>query len=179
MKGSRFLARAAPVADAEEARRFVDSVKAEHRKASHVASAFRAGGTEGSSDDGEVSGTAGPPALARLVGAGLDGVVVAVVRYYGGTNLGKGGLVRAYGAAASAVLDAAEVVELEDRVRREVRVPTGVGSAVTTALGRAGFTVLQAVWGAEVVLTVEGPAEAEEAARAATLDATRGTSRWA
>ena len=60
-------------------------------------------------DDREVKSTAGPPILARLVGEDLVQTVVVVTRFYGGTQLGRGGLVRAYGAAASAGLEAAEV----------------------------------------------------------------------
>ena len=73
--------------------------------ASHNCFAYRIGTEYRFSDDGEPGGTAGRPMLSALEGSGFDGVCVLVTRYYGGTQLGAGGLVRAYGGAASAVLE--------------------------------------------------------------------------
>ena len=81
--------------------------------ASHNCFAFRVGGDrERASDDGEPSGTAGMPILSQIRAAGLDRVAVLVVREYGGTKLGVGGLVRAYGQAARQVLERAAVIEV-------------------------------------------------------------------
>jgi len=105
---SRFIVTAAPVTSVDEARQFITRIKQEHADATHNVPAYLIG--HGSSviahchDDGEPSGTAGRPALAVLQGSGLGDVAVVVTRYFGGTKLGTGGLVRAYGDAVRAVL---------------------------------------------------------------------------
>lgn len=91
--------------------------------ASHNCFAFKTGQHYRSSDDGEPGGTAGRPILGVIEGEGLDGVAVLVTRYYGGIKLGTGGLVRAYSAAARAVLQAAPRVEITPRVLVRVLVP--------------------------------------------------------
>jgi uncharacterized YigZ family protein len=105
---SRFIAVIAPVFSIEEARAFVSRIKDESPDASHHVPAYVIG--HGSSvtahcnDNGEPRGTAGRPALAVLQGSGLGDAAVVVTRYFGGTKLGTGGLVRAYGDAVKAVL---------------------------------------------------------------------------
>jgi len=105
---SRFIATAAPVFTVEEARAFIDRIKGEFDDATHNVPAYIIGHGASTiahcSDDGEPSGTAGPPALAVLKGSGLGDVVVVVTRYFGGTKLGTGGLVRAYSDAVRDVL---------------------------------------------------------------------------
>src|SRR5512144_3137560 len=97
---SRFIATLAPVADVPEARTFIARIKKEFADASHNVPAYIIGGgntvTEFCSDDGEPAGTSGKPALAVLRGSGLGDVAVVVTRYFGGTLLGTGGLVKAY-----------------------------------------------------------------------------------
>jgi len=105
---SRFIATAAPAFTVEEARVFIERIKDEFADASHSVSAYLIGHGNAviahTTDDGEPSGTAGRPALAVLQGSGLGDVVVVVTRYFGGTKLGTGGLVRAYGDAVREVL---------------------------------------------------------------------------
>jgi len=120
---SRFIATAGPAASVEEARAFIGRVRDEFGDATHNVPAYLVGYGASviahCSDDGEPSGTAGRPVLAVLRGSGLGDVVIVVTRYFGGTKLGTGGLVRAYGDAARAVLDA---------MPRAVRVPTHVAT---------------------------------------------------
>lgn len=136
---SRFIATAAPAFSVEEARAFVDRIEQEFDDATHNVPAYIIGHgasvTAHCSDDGEPSGTAGPPALAVLRGSELGDVAVVVTRYFGGTKLGTGGLVRAYGDAVREVLDVLPravktpthtvVVEMPyalfERVRRSIR----------------------------------------------------------
>ncbi len=107
---SRFIASAAPVFSVEEAKAFIGRIRSELPDATHHVPAYIIG--HGAStithcnDDGEPSGTAGRPALAVLSGSGLGDVAVVVTRYFGGTKLGTGGLVRAYRDAVRAVLGA-------------------------------------------------------------------------
>lgn len=109
VKRSRFLARVAPVRTEDEARAVVEAARREHGDARHHCSTLVLGpdgAVQRSSDDGEPSGTAGAPMLEVLRGRALSDVVVVVTRWFGGTLLGAGGLVRAYGDAARAGLDA-------------------------------------------------------------------------
>ena len=109
VQNSRFIATAAPVFSVDEARAFVARIRQEFAGATHNVPAYLVGHaatvTAHCHDDGEPSGTAGRPALAVLRGSGLGDVAVVVTRYFGGTKLGTGGLVRAYGDAVRAVLD--------------------------------------------------------------------------
>src|SRR5512133_3503069 len=105
---SRFISSLAPAGSVDEARAFINRIKTEFADASHNVPIFLIGHgdsvTAHSSDDGEPSGTAGRPALAVLQGSGLGDVVVVITRYFGGTKLGTGGLVRAYSDAVREVL---------------------------------------------------------------------------
>ncbi|HOT92817.1 MAG TPA: YigZ family protein [Anaerolineae bacterium] len=114
---SRFIATAAPVFSVDEARAFIARIRAEFPDATHNVPAFVIGHGASviahCSDDGEPAGTAGRPALAVLQGSGLGDVVVVVTRYFGGTKLGTGGLVRAYSDAVREVL---RVLPLAERI---------------------------------------------------------------
>lgn len=100
VSNSRFICIINQACSVTEAREFIAGIRAEMPDASHYVYAFRVGFgntvIEGMSDDGEPSGTAGPPLLAVLRGVDLGDIVMVVVRYFGGTKLGTGGLVRAY-----------------------------------------------------------------------------------
>jgi uncharacterized YigZ family protein len=105
---SRFIAAAAPVFSVDEARAFIARIKSEFPDAVHHVPAYLIGHEPAviahCTDDREPSGTAGRPTLAVLRGSGLGDVAVVVTRYFGGTKLGTGGLVRAYGDATREVL---------------------------------------------------------------------------
>ena len=119
-KGSRFLGEAFPARTEADALAAIAAVRAREHAATHVCWAYRlgpAGDAWRVQDDGEPSGSAGAPILREVEGRDLTDVAVTVTRYYGGTKLGVGGLVRAYGEAAAAALDAAP------RARGTVRVP--------------------------------------------------------
>ena len=111
IKGSRFLSELFPCDSQAGARELVKSQKAKYADATHVVHAFVIGpGAEvmGMSDDGEPSGTAGRPALDVLRGRGCTNTVLTITRWFGGTLLGTGGLVKAYGNGAKGVLAAAD-----------------------------------------------------------------------
>jgi len=115
VRGSEFLGHVRPATDVAAAEAFVESVAAEYDDATHNVPAYRVRAEplrEYESDDGEPGGSAGKPTLNVLQGENLENVVAVVTRYYGGTNLGVGGLVSAYGRAVSeAVADAGTVTE--------------------------------------------------------------------
>ncbi|MCZ2127393.1 MAG: YigZ family protein [Anaerolineales bacterium] len=114
---SRFIATLAPAFSVEEARAFIAEIKKEFADASHNVPAYIIGGgnttVEYCSDDGEPNGTAGKPALTVLRGSGLGDAVLVITRYFGGTLLGAGGLVKAYTESAQL---AAQTVERGRRV---------------------------------------------------------------
>jgi len=122
IKGSRFIGEAGLVTSIEEASAFLAAIKKREYSATHHCWAYRIG-ADGSAfrfnDDGEPSGTAGQPILRQIDGLGITNVMVVVTRYYGGTKLGKGGLIRAYGDTAQAVLEKCQIVTkiLRDQVR--------------------------------------------------------------
>jgi uncharacterized YigZ family protein len=130
VKNSEFLGYAAPISSVQDALEFIADVRRERPDATHVAWAYRLESQYRFSDDGEPSGTAGAPIYRALEGSGLDRVVVAVVRYYGGVNLGAGGLVRAYGGCAAEMLRVAERLEVHPRVHVTVRAPFEHASSV-------------------------------------------------
>lgn len=112
-KKSRFIGYAAPVETEEAAQAFLQEIRTRHRDATHNCYAYQVGEHnqyQRSSDDGEPSGTAGRPILEVIKGSGLANVIVVVTRYFGGTLLGTGGLVRAYSATAAAALAEGERV---------------------------------------------------------------------
>ncbi|RJG13370.1 YigZ family protein [Pseudomonas cavernicola] len=115
IRKSRFLAQAAPVSSAAEAQAFIEQVS--DRSATHNCWAWKVGQQYRFSDDGEPGGTAGRPILAAIEGQDCDQVAVVVTRWYGGIQLGTGGLARAYGGSASKCLQAAERVALVARTR--------------------------------------------------------------
>jgi uncharacterized YigZ family protein len=137
--GSRFLAVVAPAGGADAARELVERLRRAHPDATHHCFAWRVGWppVERNSDAGEPSGTAGPPILQSLRTAGLSDVAAVVVRWFGGTKLGKGGLVRAYGGVTRAALE--RLPSRLERPRRRLRLvyPFELTGAVRRLL-RAG-----------------------------------------
>lgn len=111
VKRSRFLAELLPCDTTTRAREILKSQKEKYRDATHVVHAFVCGlsaENSGMSDDGEPSGTAGKPVLAVLKGRACTNAMLTVTRWFGGTLLGTGGLVKAYGDAAKAVIATAD-----------------------------------------------------------------------
>ena len=117
IKGSRFIAIALPVSSHETAKELLEDIKKQHPKANHHCFAWRlADGEERMSDDGEPRGSAGAPILKRLISKKCVQTMVVVVRYFGGTKLGIGGLIRAYGGVAQEVLEQSIYTPFEERV---------------------------------------------------------------
>ena len=127
-KSSRFIATATPATDEIAARAAIQAVRREFPVATHHCWGFsvvdrRGAAVERSDDAGEPRGTAGPPILLAIRGAGVSNVVVVVTRFFGGTKLGKGGLARAYRAAAAAALREAPRVAAAAMTRLRLEVP--------------------------------------------------------
>lgn len=161
---SRFIATIGQAQTAEEARAFIDALRREFADASHNVYAFRAGYgasvTEGMSDDGEPSGTAGRPALAVLRGADLGDVVLVITRYFGGTKLGTGGLVRAYTQAAQEALAALPRGERVERRSGQIVLPYALYEQVKMLIAARTGEIDREDFGGDVNLRVIFPVDA-------------------
>lgn len=175
---SRFIATAAPVFSVEEARAFVDRVRAEFSDASHNVPAFVIGYgatvTAHCQDDGEPAGTAGRPMLAVLQGSGLGDVAVVVTRYFGGTKLGTGGLVRAYGEAVREVLDVLPRAEKVPTHTVMFDVPYALLEQARLLVETRGGELLEEAFAAEVTLTTRFTVESYPAFAGALSELTHG-----
>ncbi len=175
---SRFIATLAPVFDVAEARDFIRQIRAEFADATHNVPAYLVGYGDSviahSSDDGEPSGTAGRPALTVLRGSGLGDVAVVVTRYFGGTKLGTGGLVRAYTQAVQ------EVLAHTPRARKVLAhtlmlaVPYPLFERVRALIPARGGEVLDADFGTDVTLTARLPVEHLDALQSALQELSNG-----
>jgi len=163
---SRFIATIGEARTAEEAREFIDQIRREFSDASHNVYAFRAGYglsvIEGMSDDGEPSGTAGRPALSVLRGADLGDVVLVITRYFGGTKLGTGGLVRAYTDSAQAALAALLTTERVEQRRGILEIPYNLYKRIKM-----------------LIATFEGETSSEDFGGSVTIEATFPVDRCA
>jgi uncharacterized YigZ family protein len=145
-KGSKFLAFAVPVQSEEEVKAFIAQKRKEHHLAVHVCSAFRLGADKKlyrASDDGEPSNSAGPPILGQIQAFDLTNILIAVVRYYGGTNLGVGGLISAYRNAAKEALEAAQIVKKEEEIQFSIQFPYEKLYLVMDLLKKANVEIVQ------------------------------------
>ncbi len=175
IKGSRFIADVAPAHDDADAMAVVQRVRDREAGANHHCWAFvLADGRALSSDDGEPGGTAGEPIRRHIGGSGLVDLVVVVTRWFGGTKLGMGGLVRAYGGAASAALSLVPVVERPVVRTFDLTHPYDLSGQVESVLSAFDAAVLDADYGAAVTLRVAVAEEAGPAFAAAVREATAG-----
>lgn len=162
VKNSRFTAVAGRTNSVEEAKAFIRSIRNDMPGATHYVYAFKIGFgssvTEGMSDDGEPSGTSGPPVLAVLRGSGIGDITIVVVRFFGGTKLGTGGLVSAYSAAAKMVLEQLKTEEKIDLVHLSLTIPYTVLDKVKYTFHQFSIRNLNLNYSAEVELTFDLPA---------------------
>ena len=142
-KKSRFIAQLAPVKTEEEALVFLERIRAEHRMARHNVYAYvlRDDGRVRYSDDGEPSKTAGLPTLETIQHAGLNDVIAVVTRYFGGTLLGTGGLVRAYTQATKSAIEAAKLVTVSPCVSIKLQIPYAYYDKVMHLVTQNGYKV--------------------------------------
>ncbi|SDS58209.1 YigZ family protein [Microlunatus soli] len=154
---SRFICRLAPVTDEDAARSVITAVRAEHWDARHHCTAFVLGpdrSTRRSNDDGEPAGTAGAPMLQTLEGADITDVVAVVTRYFGGTLLGSGGLIRAYGSATRAAIDRATLRHFTIGELLEITADHATAPRLDNDLRERGVEILGIEYGARVTLRI-------------------------
>jgi uncharacterized YigZ family protein len=181
VRGSRFIGTALPVNGKEEAEAAVGEIRKEYHNATHNCYAYRlgAGGEESRfHDDGEPSGSAGRPILGALDRAGVTNLVVVVTRYFGGTKLGVGGLARAYGGAASLVLERAERETRYLTSTLQLSVPHACVGEVMRAVSRFGARIGDTTYDEEVHLRLEIRTSKLEEVKAGLMECTAGNIRF-
>ena len=128
----------------------------------------------GFNDDGEVGGTAGKPILSVLQMRGIGDVVAVVTRYFGGTKLGAGGLVRAYSGTITMALDELKLKECVNMVEIKINVGYEFENAVRTVLDKAGLSIKDVAHTGEVCVTADIPENAFPSVQSEIMDMTRG-----
>lgn len=164
-KKSRFLATVRPVETEEEASAFIEEMKKKYWDATHNCSAFvigRRGELTRCSDDGEPSGTAGRPMLEVLLKEGICNTAVVVTRYFGGTLLGTGGLVRAYGAAVKEGLKNSSVAVMRYGTRLQVTAGYPDVGRIQHLVSREKITQESVEYGVDVRFVLAFPARQED-----------------
>lgn len=174
-RGSRFLAGARRADDRASALAFREEERRRFHDATHHVFAVRLlDGSLHFDDDGEPSGTAGRPVASALERAGLRNAAVVVTRWFGGTKLGTGGLARAYGDAAAAVLDGLPVALAAPGRRVSVAYPYDETGAVMRVVEASGARRRRETWGEEAAMELLVPGDQLEALERALRDATAG-----
>ncbi|CCQ33619.1 thymidylate synthase protein [Halorhabdus tiamatea SARL4B] len=176
ISGSEFIGHARPAETVDAAETFVEEVRAEYDDATHNVPAYRVRADPlraWASDDGEPSGSAGKPALNVLDGQELENVVVVVTRYFGGTELGVGGLVSAYSRAVTEAIDDAGVREERPHERFAIEVEYDDSGTVRSILESEGVD-FEASYEARVHFVVRVPTVESAALRDRIASATSG-----
>ena len=176
---SRFIATLAPVFSVTEAKAFITRIREEFADASHNVPAYVIGYgasvTAHCNDDGEPSGTAGRPALAVLQGSGLGDAAVVVTRYFGGTKLGTGGLVRAYGDAVREVIAATPRAEKVPTHTALLATPYSLFEQVRLLVEAHNGRILDEEFAADVTVTAQFTVEDFPAFQEALRELSHGT----
>lgn len=164
IRRSRFIVSVGRASTLQAAKAFVDRIKAEHPQANHNCWAFNAGAPEmsaqiGASDDGEPKGTAGRPMLNVLLHSGVGEAAVVVTRYFGGTLLGTGGLVRAYQELVKLGLQKLPVKPMVPHRICRTKIPLSLWGRAERAAQSAGAEILQKTFAETVQITLSVPEE--------------------
>lgn len=180
-KKSRFIATVRPVASEEEAAAFIEEMKKKYYDARHNCSAFVIGDRgqlTRSSDDGEPSGTAGRPMLEVLLGSGIRNIAAVVTRYFGGTLLGTGGLVRAYSGVLKEALAKCETARQHFGVRMKIKADYNAVGKLQYILAGRGIAIEDSVYAADVEMTVIAPIEVYDRLCKELVEATSGRAEF-
>jgi len=161
IKKSKFIAYLFPYENFNEV---MNKLRSEHNKARHFVYAYRYLNefdqiVENSSDDGEPKGTSGKPSLAVLAGVNIINSGVIVVRYFGGTKLGTGGLVRAYGDAVNEVIQIAHLQEYKKLIEKKLTFEYSYLSKVEYLLNKYDIIIIEKIFEQNVIFTLQGSEE--------------------
>lgn len=161
-KRSVFIGDAAHIESEEEARAFIEEKRKQYRDARHIVFAYTVGNTMRYSDDGEPQGTGGPPVLDVIKKNGLTGVVVTVVRIFGGILLGAGGLTRAYSGAAADAVANAHCAFFEEYTEYSLEIEYGEYQKLLYEITTAGGEITSSGFGSGVSLSFASPTRNSE-----------------
>jgi uncharacterized YigZ family protein len=179
VSNSRFITTIGHVSTVDEAKAFLVAMRAEMPDANHHVYAYRVGFgnsvIEGMSDDGEPSGTSGPPVLAVLRGSGIGDVIVVVTRYFGGTLLGTGGLVRAYGDAAREGLATLPTERKIERKILGIELPYPYFERVKRLINQHGGTLDEETFEGKVTILASFPVDKVAGFSADLIELTAGS----
>ncbi|HPZ07399.1 MAG TPA: YigZ family protein [Candidatus Eremiobacteraeota bacterium] len=154
-KGSKFIAYSYPVSNTEDADNIIRDLRKKFHDATHVCFAYRIGDGEEKfirfNDDGEPAGTAGKPIYQEIIRRSLFNTLVAVVRYFGGVKLGKGGLQRAYSSSARDVLDISDTITIELKKEISLSIPFNFIGDVINLISPMGIKIISQDYSAEGV----------------------------
>ena len=182
VRDSRFLGIAIPVETEAQALQEIEAVQREHAAATHCCFAYRIGlgdtAREKAHDAGEPGGSAGAPILSVIRGRGLGNLLVCVVRHFGGTKLGIGGLSRAYRDAAKAAIDSGSIRLREARVQMQVRLPLSLVGEARSRVAQLGGEVQAEEYRDAATLSLVIAASRAGELKARLDDLTRGSALW-
>lgn len=156
-KKSTFITHLVRVTSEEEAREFIQKMKKKHYDATHVCSCYVVGDNNEitrANDDGEPSGTAGAPMLDVLVKNEIKNVCVTVIRYFGGTKLGTGGLVRAYGGGIINALKNTTLVERKDALEIRLELDYSLNGKIEYEIEKTNFIVNNLEYTDKIIYTI-------------------------
>ena len=175
---SRFIAHVYPVESREEADEILKGIRKEYRDATHNVPALVIGDKmqiQWASDDGEPQGTSGAPMLMKMVNEGITNTLIVVTRYFGGTKLGTGGLVRAYTSAASEGLKAAGVCEVHEMSSIDVKIAYTYFSKLQNSAEKYGYRITDTKYEDNINLRIVTDPENEGAVTEYITNITGGT----
>jgi uncharacterized YigZ family protein len=180
-KGSRFISYAYSVKDASEADLIIAGLRKEFKDANHVCFAFRLGDDAGNetyfryNDDGEPGSTAGLPIYNEIKSKGYLNVLCAVIRYFGGTKLGTGGLVRAYGASARAVLNISKPVIVQIKKKISFDFPYALTGEIMHLVEKYSLDIIDRQYnGSGVSIKLAVPVAKEDVVKRSVTDISSG-----
>ncbi|MCH7518678.1 MAG: YigZ family protein [Candidatus Dadabacteria bacterium] len=179
IKKSRFIATVGHAPDKDSAVRFIEEISAKHSGASHNTYAFIAGNPNGGAvvgfnDDGEIGGTAGKPILSVLQMRGIGEVVAVVTRYFGGTRLGTGGLVRAYAGTITMALNEIKLIERVHLVEIKIVAGYEFENSIRQVLDKMGVIIKDALYTQEVSILADIPEAKTDEIKSEIMNSTRG-----
>ena len=177
IRGSRFICSLQRVENEEEAKAFIQTIKKEHWKATHNCSAYLIGDRDEiqrAHDDGEPSGTAGVPMLEVLKKNELKYVVAVVTRYFGGTKLGAGGLIRAYSKSVSSTLKEIGIVERAMQIPVKCTVSYSASGKLENNLIQSPYSVIDTLYTDQVTFIIGIPADNVETFQSDMIDFMNG-----
>ena len=174
VKKSRFIAIARTCSDPAEVKKIVDETRAQYPDATHVVHAAVMGNQFSFSDDHEPKNTAGRPALEVLKGSGITNIIVLIIRYFGGTLLGTGGLVKAYGDSTKLVLDGIQTEELVEKTPFSMTIGYEMYESTKRILASVNADSVKEDFGTEITISGQIPVSAKDSLVSQVSDLSNG-----